>query len=769
MRGRGAVAVPALVAVVCAAAALASPARAQDGDQRERRQPLPRFVLNPRPRAGWVPVVVDVENGATERARLRAELSSPGNENSLVFRTTLDVEAGDRRRMVGYLWGVADDTRWGRRTEPCRSARLFVSDGTSSRTANLSNQTGAGEQEDGWQIAVIGTRTLTWRNADGERTAVGEVPLVPNGVRPGNPDPSAGWRGRQAAPPPGSPQAKAKLNAFLKQYPVRLTARRLDLDALPGHLIGWDPADAVLFTAGSHLDDMAPSARGALVQWVALGGVVIVCPGDTAAALSHPLVQELCGPLQAAQQAGPRPEGAEGPVAVALGSATDTWWPARPADAEVLEAWAGAAMLSGRRLGRGWVYYCALDLTRASTNKAAQPRGSPAAAVAACLQHARARQRGVPRALGHRIPGLPAGEMPADELSWVQFNERSRWSTTLVEQNWFNADRTAMREMVSGIHTGRDRMPSAWSVTAFLLLYLAALGPGVWWLRRRRGGGLIGIPLTLGAALLFSIGAVVFGLATRGVGLVTQRVTLLWPVPGRPIAGEQTALSLFAGIARRVDVTFPGQVAPLPLSADGTVGGGSTLTVELEATAAHARDVGIGSWSTRVLLAEGARSIGGVIEATAPAGAFAVPATPGAVVPGTTISIRNGSTMRLEAGALWIVRRNRNIWVEVPAIPPGGSAVVAVPVQRRNQPWVEERLGWTPPATWRRRGALGLIVGAPNGQHDRLGVNHLTPLRGRPVYVAPVRPENVPGGGPECPGSRVRDDVLCVVPVEPAR
>jgi hypothetical protein len=456
-------------------------------------------------------------------------------------------------------------------------------------------------------------------------------------------------------------------------------------------------------------------------------------------------------------------------VAAALGNATDTWWPAQPADGEVLESWNGAAMLAARRLGRGWVYYCALDLTRSSAKNAAQPRGSPAAAVAACLQHARARQRGLPRALGHRTPGLPAGEMPGDELSWVHFNERSRWSTTLVEQNWFNADRTAMRELVSGIHTGRDRMPSAWSVTIFLLLYLAALGPGVWWLRRRRGGGLIGIPLTLGAALLFSVGAIVFGLATRGVGLVTQRVTLLWPVPGRPIAGEQTALSLFAGIARRVDVTFPGQVAPLPLSADGTVGGGSTLTVELDATEAHARDVGIGSWSTRVLLVEGARSIGGVIEATAPESAFADPATPGAVVPGTAITIRNGSTMRLEPGALWIVRRNRNIWVEVPAIPPGGSAVVPVPVQRRNQPWVEERFGWTPPANWRKRGALGLIVGAPNGQHDRLGVNHLTPLRGRPVYVAPVQPDNVPGGGPDCPGSRVRDEVLCVVPVEPAR
>lgn len=755
----------AVCAVALALAGSAPAAAAQSGsDDPARSQPRPRALFKPRLRAGWLPFECDLRNDGDARATLHFDLRDPTNDNSLRFRHVLELEPGAQRRVIGYLWGVADDRQWGRATEPCRNAQVQASDGTYSPVFDL-----AQVHEDGWQLAVIGPRGLTWGVPKGIRLSPGDVrPGVPAGAR------ATGFR-RVPAVKPGTVQEALRLEQFVEQFRYPLAAHLLRAETVPDHLVGWDPIDAVWLTAGPHLDRLTPTARGALLQWAAMGGIVIVGAGEEAKSLDHVLIRELCGTFATTPRTGPAEPAAEldpdlrsDPMAVAMGSATDAYRPGLPPGAAPLVQWRGDVMLSARRFGRGWVFYSALDLTRTSDRADPAPRGPPDEAVAACLQYARRRQGLAPRALGHRRPGLPAGEMPADEMAWSVFGGRSRFGNGLVDNSWYSADRSAMAKLVSGIHTGRDRMPSPWSVMLFLALYLLALGPGVWWLRRTRGGGLIGIPLTIGAALLFSLGAIVFGLATRGVGLVTQRVTVLWPVPGRSIAGEQTALSLFAGIARNVDVTFPGQVAPLPVDADGTVGGGSTLTVRLAPDRAEAIGVGIGSWSTRVLLAEGARAIGGPIAATVDPSAYA-----GAegVRAGALVTLRNDSSMPLEAGVLWTMRGHGEAWVEVPPLAPGTRHAVAVPERRFDGgESVEQRLGLRVPDDWgRRHNVLSLVIGPDNGQVDRLGQTHPSPLRRHAIYLARVAPVNLPGGGPIVDGTSLRDDVLVAVPVEARR
>jgi hypothetical protein len=319
--------------------------------------------------------------------------------------------------------------------------------------------------------------------------------------------------------------------------------------------------------------------------------------------------------------------------------------------------------------------------------------------------------------------------------------------------NYYGIDTSTAQAAADALHTGRERMPSPSAVILFLGCYLAALGPGAWWLRRRLGGGLVGIPITLGVAFVFMVGAIVFGLATRGLALATQRVTFLWPVPDLPLAAESTWFSCYVGLGQRVTVRFPGQVAPLTVDREGQFGTAGALRVRFGAEATEAVDFALGAWQTRVLCAEGARAIGGPVEVRGGAGAAA------------STTVTNRSALPLGRGVLW--RTGSSHVVAVPPVAAGGTAT-ALDLDAPSPPDALTRLLGLPEPR-RFRGADGIL--APLHAAGRRLVRGedgtvTVATEGRVLYIAEVDPALLPGGGPTVAGeTRLTDRVFVVVPV----
>jgi hypothetical protein len=267
-----------------------------------------------------------------------------------------------------------------------------------------------------------------------------------------------------------------------------------------------------------------------------------------------------------------------------------------------------------------------------------------------------------------------------------------------------------------------------------------------------------------GAALLFTALAFGLGLATRGVSCATRRLTLLWPIPGRPEAAEQTVFAVYGGMGHTADVTFPGHVGILPLSAEGAVGGGFTC----DATPGNpgvVRDLRVGLWETRLLLAEGVRVLGG-------------PVTAELTADGASLGVRvtNRSAIPLGGGCVWGPRSSAPRLV--PAVASGAIASADLPMTADGtDAELAAALGFGgAPAGWDAAALFGNAItnlGPRETMWDQSSRRQVAARDGAAlqpalVYLAPVDPAALPGGGPTLTGGHSEMDVvIVVVPLAP--
>ena len=241
-------------------------------------------------------------------------------------------------------------------------------------------------------------------------------------------------------------------------------------------------------------------------------------------------------------------------------------------------------------------------------------------------------------------------------------------------------------------------------------------------------------------------------LATRGLSLVTQRATFLWPVPGLPLAAESTWLSCYAGLGQRVTVRFPGQVAPLTVGREGQFGTAGQLQVRFGAEATEAVDLALGAWQTRVLCAEGARAIGGPVTARRTGGEDG------------PFAVENRSALPLGRGLLW--RIGTVEMATVPPVGPGDSATVPGLKGARPEGSAERYFGLPEPDPYDRHPSLLLLLRAGRAPPEIQADGSVHEPTTAVVYVAEVDPAALPGGGPTVAGeSRLTDRVFVVVPV----
>ncbi len=697
-------------------AALAGTASAQQDDD----LPLdrPRYLFAARERPGWLPVLVRATNRRPEPRTVRLVVEDPKEEASIRGLHAMDLGPSASRAAVGYVWGRhLNQWWWGVQTPGevvVRGPGGAVSD---HGAPPLGSATGL-------QVAFLSATT---------------DPL-PDMIE-------AAWP--EGAPRPESLRSPRLWNRGVAggTPPVPLYPRRVAPGEMPDHPAGWESVDLLVLSPRAPLDALSADERGAVLQWVALGGAVLVSGAAPAASLTGPLCGDLLGPFAPEGVAEAEPRG-DGAAAAAVGAGTVPLLAGAPAGSKVLEEWDGRAVLSTRPRGHGHVFYCAADLTRPPF------AGAPLGRILGdAVRRVRDAQRNRPAPLGARWPWLPTNALRFVEAVPVPVTDpRTKKRTVQWQLNAWNRGgmNAGESEVAAILHTGRERLPSLGSVLAFLAAYFAALGPGVWWLARRLGGGLARVPVLLGTALLFTLGAGTLGLLTRGVGLVTQRVTYLWPVPGMGDAAEQTVLSLYAGIGRNVDVRAAGALAPLPMSGDGAIGGGAPLLVSLGAEAV-VHELRVGAWETRFVSFEGIRPIGGPV-------VLEVERSPDGTATG--YALRNGSRLPLRPGA--VLAAGGGV-LAVPAIPPGGRAEVEAPRAvgaGRGQASSASLLDFE---SLRRR--LALPAPAERQRSGLLGPVHEARVLSPTLYVAPVDPRDLPGGGPEVPGeTRMTDRVFMVVP-----
>ncbi|MCI0343573.1 MAG: hypothetical protein L0216_20905 [Planctomycetales bacterium] len=701
-------------------AALLAPAAAASAQEPDLSLDRPRYLFAARERPGWVPVLLRATSRRPDTRTVRLLVEDPEDEGAVSGIHDIALTPGVPRAAVGYLWG--------------RSSRQWR----------------------GWMQAPGQVQVRGPEGAESER---GNPPLGSAGglqvaFLSGTTDPLPDMI--EAAWPEGAPRPESMQNprfwnrgTGVASSPVPVYPRRVAPGEMPDHPAGWDAADLLVLSSRAPLDALSADERGAVLQWVALGGAVLVSGAAPAASLSGPLCGDLLGPFAPEGVPGAAPRGGQA-VAAAVGEATVPLLAGAPPGFEVLEEWDGRPVLSTRTRGHGHVFYCSADLTRPPFAGAALGR-----ILGDAVRRVRDAQRNRVAPLGHRWPWLPTHASRFVEAVPVRVTDpRTKKTSVTYQLQWTRFNQTPPEsEVAAALHTGRGRLPSLPAVLAFLAAYFAALGPGVWWVSRRLGGGLARVPVFLGAAVLFTLGAGGLGLATRGVGLVTQRVTFLWPVPGLGDAAEQTVISLYAGIGRSLTVRAAGALAPLPMSGDGVVGGGAALRVSLGAEAV-AHELRVGAWETRFVCFEGIRPIGGPVS-------LSVARTPDGTATG--YEVRNGSRLPLGAGAIWAPGG----WVlGVPPLAPGSRADVEHPRALRagrgrapsgpslELPDLRRRLGIPVPSESWRLGLLALVEAART----------LSPT----LYVAPADARDLPGGGPEVSNggteSRILDRVFVVAP-----
>jgi hypothetical protein len=304
---------------------------------------------------------------------------------------------------------------------------------------------------------------------------------------------------------------------------------------LPEVASAWDALD-VLVLDDTDTSRLTAGQSAALQAWVEGGGQLVVTGGPggpmTAAGVADLLPVsvrgvESSGDLPALAEFGGEAFGAPGPYVVATSDL---------ATGETLIDQDGLPLLARRALGRGSVYFLALD-----------PKAAP-------------------------LAGWPGGVVLWDEIA--------SGAPVLPPWAWGIQDGYAAAQAVSYVQ-GLS-LPSVWQLVLFLLLYTAIIGPINFLILRRinrRELAWITIPALV---LLFSAVTFFTGFRTRGNNATLNIMSVAYGSANADTLRTQSVMGLYSPRRGRYDITLPYDSAAFPFQQGfGALVGGSNLdTVE---------------------------------------------------------------------------------------------------------------------------------------------------------------------------------------------
>lgn len=326
--------------------------------------------------------------------------------------------------------------------------------------------------------------------------------------------------------------------AFLETIPgsrADAAVAYLSLADLPEVASAWDALD-VLILDDADTSRLTAGQSAALQAWVESGGQLVVTGGlggpMTAAGVADLLPVNVRGvesrtELPALAEFSGEAFGALGPYVVSTSELTT---------GELLIAQDGLPLLAHRTLGRGGVYFLALD-----------PKAAP-------------------------LAGWPGGAALWDEIASA--------APVLPPWAWGIQDGYAAAQAVSYVQ-GLD-LPSIWQLVLFLLLYTAIIGPINFLILRRinrRELAWITIPALV---LLFSAITFFTGFRTRGNNATLNIMSVAYGSANADTLRTQSVMGLYSPRRGRYDITLPYESAAFPFQQGfGALVGGSNLdTVE---------------------------------------------------------------------------------------------------------------------------------------------------------------------------------------------
>lgn len=326
--------------------------------------------------------------------------------------------------------------------------------------------------------------------------------------------------------------------AFLETIPgsrADAAVAYLSLADLPEVASAWDALD-VLILDDADTSRLTAGQSAALQAWVESGGQLVVTGGlggpMTAAGVADLLPVNVRGvesrtELPALAEFSGEAFGAPGPYVLSTSELTT---------GESLIAQDGLPLLAHRTLGRGGVYFLALD-----------PKAAP-------------------------LAGWPGGAALWDEIASA--------APVLPPWAWGIQDGYAAAQAVSYVQ-GLD-LPSIWQLVLFLLLYTAIIGPINFLILRRinrRELAWITIPALV---LLFSAITFFTGFRTRGNNATLNIMSVAYGSANADTLRTQSVMGLYSPRRGRYDITLPYESAAFPFQQGfGALVGGSNLdTVE---------------------------------------------------------------------------------------------------------------------------------------------------------------------------------------------
>ncbi len=464
----------------------------------------------------WTPVFVDITNeGSAEAGQIVVPVTYPGSDKlKLKYATSVDLPTHSRKRYTLYV----------------------PSDGLEDIYLNL-----AGRREK--------HKLAAQRVAAPEDTLVVVIGGDPGLLNFLTGTKAAAAQGR--ARPPWEYDAEEELG--------EIQVGHAQWDGLPESWLGWEGVDAVVLGDAGFVT-ASPQAVEALLQWVELGGMLVVPGGGLGPAIAASPV-ELLLPMQVAGTT-------TLPDLDALGN-----WADQPIEKQPVLAAAGT-------LHQDATVLCG---TRRHPLIAVRTVGSGRIAMTIFDFHAApVKYWDGQTSMWPRL--LAQARAPASLTRGVEESlDAYSWSSTLAD---------------AATYTPAARLPSMWLIVGFLVVYIIALAPIQYLVLKRLDRRELAWVTTPLLVAVFTVGAYGVGYGIRGGEVIMNRLGIIEVEPGSSLARGRGYIGLFSPARAAYDLLLEKSAVGARefTSAQRHIGGKATVVYGPEMKIA---DVDMHMWTTR--------------------------------------------------------------------------------------------------------------------------------------------------------------------------
>ena len=339
----------------------------------------------------------------------------------------------------------------------------------------------------------------------------------------------------------------------------RIWVGHADWDGLPESWLGWEGVDAVVL-GDAGFATASPQAVEALLQWVELGGMLVVPGGALAPAMAASPV-ELLLPIQVAGTT-------TLPDLDELGN-----WADQPIEKQPVLAAAGT-------LHQDATILCG---TRQQPLIAVRTVGSGRVAMTTFDFHAApVKYWDGQTSMWPRL--LAQARAPASLTNGVEESpDRYSWGSTLAD---------------AATYTPAARLPSMWLIVGFLIVYIIALAPVQYLVLKRLDRRELAWVTTPLLVAVFTVGAYGVGYGIRGGEVIMNRLGIIEVEPGSSLARGRGYIGLFSPARAAYDLLLEKSAVGARefASAQRHVGGKATVVYGPQPKIA---DVDMHMWTTR--------------------------------------------------------------------------------------------------------------------------------------------------------------------------